>query len=334
MSEQPEIQTEGTNPDGGQGVASILDQGLRDTAGSPEDADQLGGEPIKQPEQPIEEAEELFGELLLEDEKKLPFKSQKDLEAFLEKNMGLFEKSGHFLRQSDYTKKTQALREQQEQFDAEKRKADQLWGDVKPDENSMSAFSSLWGVFQHGTQELRQAINAFMQDTILLANGQAPVGPLAQGTHEGDSITSPETIRLRRELADLKREVALGRRSSEEREEQQTRERAERDWQSWRKAKVDSGFDLKQELEQAMVPYLMGMANSNLDSNSKLDRAFKLACDELGIDGKQAVKEAFASADRAKRRTPVAPGSKTPASAEPEPKDLKGILEHGLRQMA
>ena len=261
------------------------------------------GEPGKQP--PTEEQlEELFGELTLEDEKKLAFKSKEELDAFIEKNNELFGKTGNFLRQSDYTRKTQELKTEREQFESEREKANEVWGRVKPDENSMASFGALWSTFQHGTPDIQNSINAFMTDVTLLSQGKQPTGPLSQGNEEAGTVVNPEVIQLRQKLADLEHKMSTGEERSVQRENEERARKAGDDWKNWVDNKSSGGVQVSAELEQAMVPYITALHNTNLDSNQKLDRAFKLASQDLGLSENLAVKKVISNANRAKSRTP------------------------------
>jgi len=81
------------------------------------------------------------------------------------------------------------------------------------------------------------------------------------------------------------------------------------------------------------VPYLLALRESDMDAASKCDRAYKLASADLGLDGKKAVKEVFASAEDAKKRSSLPPTSKASSAQEPEPKNLSGILQQGLQKI-
>ena len=336
-TEQPIAEVE-NNQDGGSGISDILTNGLKETADSPEVVSQTDeGDPDNQPSAKTEqekEQEELFGELLLEDEKKMSFKSKEDLANFIERNKDLFGKTDHFLRMSDYTRKTQALKQEREQFDESKKQYEDGWGEVRPDDASMGAFKNLWAVFQNGGQEFQQKINSFIQDVNLLAEGKHPVGPLNDQSEGGQpSSISPEVISLRRELAMLKKDITEGNTRATTERQAEYQKKAESDWAAWRQAKEQEGTKVSEDLETAMVPYLQGMASSEMDNKSKLDRAFKLAADELGLDGKQAVKKVIADAKKSASRSPSSPSFKTPVNQVPVEKSVGGILRQGLDQI-
>lgn len=337
--EQPEVE-QVTEPLGGDGVSDILTEGLKDKSASPEESVQTdeglkNNQPVQTLEasQAQEEVEELFGELLLEDEKKLPFKSKDELEAFIEKNKDIFDKTGHFLRQADYTRKTQELQREREEFEESRRELDESWGTVKPDENSMQAFKGLWSVFQHGSPDIQKQINSFMQDVSLLSDGKAPVGILSSGDGTPSQV-QPEVIALRREIAELKQGISREKSTFEERELAKKREEAEREWTSWVQAQGENGIKVTEDLENAMIPYLQGVAHSDLSPKQKLDRAYRLAAEDLGLAPKEAVNKVFATAKEKSAKTPKAPTSKPVTAEETEASDVEGILRQGLKKLA
>lgn len=335
ITEQPGTQERIENP-GGDNLDSILEAGLKEKNANPEAGVQTDeGTPDNQPETPEKVAEELFGELIVSDAQKLPFKTKEELESLIEKNRELFGKTSHFLRQSDYTRKTQELAKERQEFEDRKTKDDELWGEVKPDENSMGAFRNLWSVFQYASPQVQQKIDAFMQDVSLMASGKPPAGPLAQ--EAGSQSESPEVISLRQKVAQMERSMQKDKTEAQKEEERKGREQANKDWESWvqKMEKPEKGEPVKitEELSNAMVPYLLALRESDMDNISKCDRAYKLACQELGLDSKQAVKEVYASAGKAKKNSSLPPTSKTSSSQEPEPKDLDGILNQGLKQI-
>jgi len=338
LTEQPGAEV-AENNSGGSDISTILTAGLKEKNANPEAGIQAGeGEANKQPDAAAEaeaqaKAEELFGELIVSDAQKFPFKTKDELEAFIEKNKDIFGKTSHFMRQSDYTRKTQELAKQRQEFEESKAKEDESWGEVKPDENSMAAFRGLWDVFQFGSPDLKGKINAFMQDVSLMASGKNPVGPLAQA-ETGKPVDSAETLALKRELAELRRDMNKGKTLAEQKAEAEGRQQAEKDWQSWKSQKETSEkVRITEEVEKAMVPYLLALRESDMDAASKCDRAYKLASADLGLDGKKAVKEVFASAEDAKKRSSLPPTSKASSAQEPEPKNLSGILQQGLQKI-
>ena len=120
MTEQPTENLDAATPADEPGIESILEEGIRGLETTPGDGSQLeenntDGKPQDESEVEAqkddqaakEEVEELFGELLLEDEKKLSFKTQEEFDQWLEKQPEFLR--GGFMRQSDYSKKTEGL---------------------------------------------------------------------------------------------------------------------------------------------------------------------------------------------------------------------------------
>jgi hypothetical protein len=119
MSEQAELETAEINQDSGadvsapedQGIGSILNDALKgDKSGAPEVQPAPVTEPGKEQSQELETP---YLELV-NGESKLPFKSEEDFIKFLESNAIL--KDG-WLRQSDYTRKTQEVAQMREQVE-------------------------------------------------------------------------------------------------------------------------------------------------------------------------------------------------------------------------
>jgi hypothetical protein len=335
--EQPTTEVT-NNPGGGQELGDILKAGLTEKANTPSDVGQAGAKPENNPNsqsrEEAEEIEELFGELVIDDAKKLPFKTKEELDSFIERNKDIFSKTGHFLRQSDYTRKAQELKREREAFEVERNAQDESWGENKPDDASMGAFKSLWNVFQYGTPDLQEKINGFMQDVGLLANGKEPVGPLASSDTNTPSHSSPELIALKRELAQIKREHELSQKSLTQKEIEAEKKRAEEDWTDWKTSQSEKNVKITEEIEQAMVPFLMGMQGLELKNSQKLDKAYRLALEELGLTQNEAVSKVFASAKEKGLKTPKAPASKVGGAIDPEPKNLGDILKQGMKSLA
>jgi len=331
MDEQPEEQFEETQPDGGQDVSSILSSGLKGQEDSPNDVTQAEEQPEAE-QTPETQAEELFGKLVLDQEKSVPLKSQEDLEALIEANKELFEKTGHYLRQSDYTRKTQELSREREEFEALRGEEEAKWGDVQPDDQSMSAFRNLWTVFQHGGQQLQGHINAFMQDVNLISSGQPPQGPLASGEGQSSAV-NPEVIALRQELADLRRQNQTTEQKFSQTEQTRLRQDAERSWNAWTDSMKSNGVVIDPKMEQAMVPYIAA-TNPNWEPSKRLDVAYKMACEELGISSPIEKGKVIREAKDKMSKTPKAPSAKASATTQPEPKDVEGILRAAQEQLS
>lgn len=344
--EQPIEAGNASTENGSSSLDDILAKGLEGIEAAPTDGDQPGAdEESNQPEtvegtegkqeQPTEQetAEELFAELLLEDEKKLSFKDKQALESWIEKNLPAFEKTGHFMRQADYTRKTQALKQEREEWEQQKAESDSFWGEVKPDEDSLGAFKTLWDVFTNGDDSIKSQINSFMQDAYLLANGKLPKGPLAAVVQGQQASFNPEIIRLNRELQKLRSEHERGQSETQRTLQAERMREAETTWKSWVKAKESAGSKISEELEKAMVPFIAAQSHE-IPAEERLETAYELAVKKLGLSGKEAVQKVFKSTQDAKKKNPAPVSSKADSEKEPDVKDLSEIFSYGQKKLA
>lgn len=328
--EQPEVQEVETIEDGGSQVSDILTKGLKDKADSPEDVSQAGEEVTgNQPK--AEEVEELFGELLLEDEKKMPFKTQEELDAFIERNLDLFGKHKGFMLQSDYTRKTQELSKEREEIAKIKNDIDSGWGTTKPNEGSMKAFYDLWSVFQHGGESLQQKINSFLGDVSLLAGGQQPRGPLSEGSQ---GTNNAESVALRRELSEIKAQMERSQTKIQEDKSLQVQQEAERDWNGWVKAQSDKGVKITPEIEKEMYPFLIGMSQASMSNQEKLDTAYDLVAKKMGLDKSEPVKKVFEQATKQAKKSPKSPSFKASPSTQKQASTVSEILNQAKEDLA
>lgn len=343
-NEQAEDQEVSTILDDGQGIDDILNEALRDKADDPENVGQAEeSEPEGQSEgeseveetKPEENVSELFGELVLEGEKKLPFKTEDEFHKFLEMNPML--RDG-FLRQSDYTRKTTLVSEDRKKleteradFEKQKQEQDEFWGSVKPDDTSMSFMRDFWTVFQHGSPQLAQRINAFANDIQLISNGRQPVGPLAQG--DGQSgVADPHIIDLRRQIDQMRTEGAREKKAREADEQRAAKAKVEAELDSWISEKGKQGVRIQQDEFKAMALF----ANVKDTEGRPLtwDAMYKLAMAHLGRTDREAIKKVYQDGKRKSAKAPIVPNSKTPANAQPEPEDIGDILEQGAKALA
>lgn len=343
MTEQAETQEVETSPDDGQGIGDILSDALKGKVDDPEAVSQTDeGEPEGEPEEPSaegemtqKEAQELFGELLLEGEKKLAFKTEDEFHEFLEKNPLL--KDG-FLRQSDYTRKTTQVSEQRKEFEKErqefeeqKRAEDEKWGRTKPDENSIGFMRDLWNVFQHGSPQLAQKINSFANDIQLISQGRQPVGPLSQGDGQSN-LVDPSVIELRRQIDQLRTESEREKQARQSEEQRAARAKAEAEVDSWISEKEKQGVTIKQDELRAMASF--SQVKDEEGKPLSLDAIYKLAMAHLGRTEKAAIRKVYQKAKEKSGKAPISPTSKAPANAQPEPEDIGDILEQGAKALA
>lgn len=332
QDEQPEIQDD-VQDYGGDPLNDILNEGLEGQEDTPTEAvSQTEEEELIN--QPTEETqEELLGELLLADEQKMPFKSQEELEAFIERNQEVLEKSGYFMRQADYTRKTQELSKEREEYEAEKQAELEAWGDTKPDEGSMSAFRDLWTVFQHGSDEVKQQINAFVNDVSNLAQGKNPENFFKQEQGQTNQSVNPEVISLRRELSQLKREMEQGKTELTESQKRAEYDQAKRDWDSWETQKVEQGLTLDPKLREAMVPYIQA-SDPSMKATERLEIAYELANKKLGRTQALETKKVLRESKDKSKKTPMRPSSKASINANPEASSIEGILQNGMNELS
>lgn len=322
-------------------IADILTDGLKGIQTTPE----AGTEPAetKPEEQPkpegevTPEAEAPFAELLLEDEKKLAFKTEEDFQKFLDANQVL--KDG-FLRQSDYTQKTQAVSEEKKVFEEQQKKADEAWGKVKPDDTSMNGLKSIWNAFSTSTPETQDKIQAFVQDALLLSNGQTPIGPLRTVAESQSGEVSPEVVELKRELLGLKQEMTGFKtqaqekeQSFQEREKTVAQEKAGKTVEDWISGKEKSGVKLTQEILDTMS-HFTEMVDPSTKAAYSLDEAFRMARFKLGLSEVDATKKVFADAKDKSKKSASPPTSKASSDQRPEPKDVGEILRQEAEEMA
>jgi len=319
-------------------ISDIFGEALKDKAGSPEETSQP--EEV-QPEGQVDEAEQPavetpFGEITLDEARKVAFKNEKEFQAFLDRNPLL--KEG-FLRQSDYTRKTMQAAEErkkaaelQKQFEEKEAKESQAWGAVKPGPEDMSFFHNFWHVYQHGSDQLATQISAFAKDVSLIAQGKNPVGPLAgQNGQPVDYSRDSQVISVRREFDQYRQE--------QERKEQQLlaekqefeRKEAVREVESWISEKQKSGIKLTQE-ELSTMARFSGLKDDD-GKRISLDEMYRLALAKLGRTEKEAIKKVFTESKDATKRTPAKPASRVPASAKPEASNLDEIFSQGLEEI-
>lgn len=342
--EQPNDQGNATPESGGSSIAEILNQGLKGSDASPTDGGQTGNDeenitpetqeaPEAEGQTEQEAIEEMFAELTLEDEKKLPFKSKEELEAWIEKNLPAFEKTPYFMRQADYTRKTQALKQEREEWERQKAESESLWGDVKPDQESMEAFKTLWDVFLNGDESLKGQINSFMQDAYLLANGKLPKGPLAAVVQGQQGTTNPEVIRLNREIQALRSQMEKSQGENQRVFQAEKLREAEVTWKSWVKTKEGAGIKISEDVEKTMVPFITAQ-DPSIPADERLDVAYELAVKKLGLSGKEAVQKVFKSTQDAKKKNPAPVSTKADSDKEPDTSNLSEIFAYGQKKLA
>jgi len=318
----------------------IFNKALKDKAGSPEDAIQTEeDQTTEQPEEGADtsEVETPYGEITLDEAKKLRFKDKKEFMSFLDKNPFLKDK---FLMQSDYTRKTQQVAQERKKFEEDRIKfeqerlaQDQGWGKDKPAPDDLKVFQNLWTVFKHGSDALASRIQSFLSDVSLISEGKAPKGLLAgQSGESSDFQADSQVIRVKRELDQYRAEQE--RRESERNAKEAEREVSEARSQvdGWISAKEKSGVKVSQDELSAMARFST-MKNDNGERIS-LDEMHRLALAFLGKTEKEAIQKVFTKTKQKSNSTPQRPASRVPSNAKADASNLDDILQEGKELLA
>lgn len=347
-TEQAEVQDDLITPDqvredipsADKDIKGILTDALEgDKSGTPQ-VQPTPSEPIEAEQVKPEVLEPPFLEITLPDGNKLPIKSEDDFIKLLESNQVL--KDG-WLRQADYTRKSQEVARQREELEQSIKGEEKSWGGVKPDAQSMQALSSVWQQYANGDPLVQDAIQKFVTDVHLIAKGQAPIGPMREMLGVSQSTNpsqgSQEILPLKTELAQLRRELqGFKAQSQQEREsiarsQQETqRVEAEKTVDSWLTDKQKSGTKVGQE-ELTVMADLMSIVDEKGQPKLTLDEAHNMALAKLGKLQGTVAKQVLSDSKQAKKRSPLAPSSKASADAEPEAKNIKDILRQGLNSL-
>lgn len=321
-------------PEKPQGTLDILTDALKANQSTPEVETEAGQKP-KEEQAPIEEPP--FLELLLDEKNKLPIKSEDEFIAFLERNPTL--KDG-WLRQSDYTRKTQELSQSREQFERLKKEEEAFWGEVKPDKTSLQSLKTVWDVFQSSEPIVQDAIQKFVEDVSLIAKGEIPVGPLSQIVGGGQSQVSQDLLPLKNHIAKLENELRQFRGQTEaekreviERQKAEMAQRAESQIDSWIETKEKSGVKISPNELRAMSDF-MSILDEKGQPKMSLDQAYELSQAMLGKTKAAVAKEILQSSKTLSSKTPKAPSSKGSSLAEPEAKTVLGILQQGAKSLS
>lgn len=319
-------------------VSDIFSEALKEKAGNPEESSQTDEDQAEdKPENPDKVIETPYGEITLDEAKKLTFKSEKEFLSFLDKNPFLKEK---FLMQSDYTRKTQQVAQERKKFDEDRKKFEdekQLdsngWGNQKPTKEDLQAFQNAWTVFQHGSDGLAGKIQAFYHDVSLISQGKNPVGPLAN--QDGSAVD----YRADSQVIGVKREFDQYRQEQERKEKQRDAASAERE-ASEAKAQVDTWLSEKEkagvkiESDEFAAMARVSKAYAAAGEKITLDEMHRIALAQLGKTVKLAIKKVFTDTKKRSSQTPGKPASRVPSGAKPEAQSLDEILAEGKEQLA
>lgn len=326
--EQAETVIEPTTPEG---IGDIYTDALKENQPTPKDGIEDGQEQVT--EQPLETP---FLELLLDEKNKVPFKNEDEFISFLERNKVL--KDG-WLRQADYTRKTQAISEKEKQFEKLTEEEQQLWGKVAPDPASKKALTNVWQVFQSVQDpSIAEKIEKFVADVNLIAQGKTPVGPLMQagvntGNPEIDSLKN-EVLTLKNELKGYQNNITQKERETLARQEAEQTQKLEKEIDSWiadKEKETKSAFPGEVLMEMSKI---MAALDEKGQPYFTLDQAHEMARTRLGLTVADAAKRVFKDAKQASSKTPRAPISKGSSTDEPEAKSIGDIYEQGARKLS
>lgn len=346
MSEQAELETAEINQDSNVDVSTHEDQGIKSILNDALKGDK-SGTPEVQPAPALEPSAEQSQELetpyleLVNGETKLPFKSEEDFIKFLESNQVL--KDG-WLRQSDYTRKTQELSQMREQLEQSTKEDQKAWGGEKPDTQSMRSLQTLWNVYTQGDPLIQDSINKFVSDVHLISRGQQPVGPLkdimggSQPNNQANqdpviSQLNQKVATLEKELRGFRQQTEQERQASFAKQQEAQRIEADKTVDSWISAKEKAGVKLSQD-ELSIMADLMSVLDEKGQPKLSLDEAHNMALAKLGKLQSSVAKQVLNDANKAKKRSPLAPSSRGSAGDEPEATTIKGILSQGVKHLS
>lgn len=289
--EQPENVVVDTGEPTGEPTQSYADVLNADDTAAPD-----GVEPGAPPkEEPPAVQEPLFAELVLDEGKKHGFKTEDDFKKFVESNKHL--KDG-FMRQSDYTRKTQEI---------------------------AGHFKVLEGIFGHRPeaqelQALKPIISSYYQDAIWQKIIDAKISGKTGDqiiSELGATVSKPDESgqgnegvqALKDEISSLKQELSQFTGKFTEREELEKKRESEKTWSSWmEKQKGQADFEFNEDIDGAMATFVTALSANNpeWDDHKVLDEAYRRAVILLHpekITNKE-VNKVLTDADKAKGKLP------------------------------
>lgn len=289
-------------------LSSVLSNALKEKSQAP--SPETAGEVPQKASTPEEKA---YAELVLNDQEKLEFKTEKDFKNFIESNKVLKE---NFLRQQDYTRKTQELANERKAIEEAKKQHDGLWGEVKPNEGSLMGIQSLWKAYQTGDPNFQTALNRLVEDAFLITQGQQP-----KNLSGNQNSMAPEVVKLQEQVSQLTNYF-----------EQQNLERATNEWESFKSAKEKAGIQFTDDVIQTMAHFL-AFTDPKTGKPMSLEKAYDYTVRELGMENLDATKKVFANAGVVRKKTPSAPNSNIPSTLKPEPKTFSELLRQGASDL-
>lgn len=338
-TEQIESTNETVAIEAPESLDSILGDALKSKDDSSKDVDPIEEDKLKEQVDPVKETVSTpYGEITLDEAKKLSFKNEDEFKAFLERNPFLKER---VLMQSDYTKKTTQVAEERKRFaeerkqlETEKAKQSEAWGASSPTDQDMGFFHDTWHLFQHGSDQLASKISAFAKDISLIKQGQPPVGPLAgQNGSSVDYSRDSEMVGVKRKLETLEQERAREKQERETEAREAQEQASSKMVSDWLKSKSDAGNPVTDEEREVMADF--ASARKKDGSRYSLDELHRIALAQLGKTDKASIGKVFKSAKDQSLKTPAKPNSRVSSGLKPDanPKNLDSILEEGLESL-
>lgn len=252
--------------------------------------------------------EKLFAELLIDDAKKLPFKSKDEFESFIERNKPL--KDG-FLRQSDYTRKLQDIARVRKSYEA-------IFG-YRPQPEELQALGRV--VQDYGKDQVwQEIINAKIQGK----NGQQILREMAgqvlanAGKQPDDADIDPATAKILQRLDALDERFKTQEEKDLQRAEMERLSSAKKTWESWLAKKKETSADLEisEEIDEAMGTVIPSLLKKYPEwgQDKILDRALEIAetINDPDKAKRNAVNTAIKDADDAKKKKPLKTPPTTP----------------------
>lgn len=185
-----------------------------------------------------------------------------------------------YLRQQDYTKKTQEISALKKSFEGN-------FGRL-PQAGELEALGKVWKAY-FGSQDAKQVIDAIISggDLRQILAGQ-PSDPQKQ---------SPEVTSLLKKIESLE-----GRLSGFT--ESQVKQQAAGVWSGWVDKQQKAGIQINEEIDKAMAPFVdaLSKVHSDWDDNKILDEAYRHAT--IGDVEKKVVGQVLQQADKAKTQNP------------------------------
>lgn len=193
-----------------------------------------------------------------------------------------------YLRQQDYTKKTQAISEIRKSFEG-------AFGQL-PEPQDIKALGHIWKTY-HANPQFKQVLDAvFSGQDFTKVIGQAP-----SAEKPNPNGLPPE---VQAHIQKLESKIDQLTHGFESRQEAEVNQRAKEEWESWVEKQTKSNVQITEEIDKSMVPFVdaLSKAYPDWDTNKILDAAYRHAT--IGEVEKKIVSQTLQEADKAKIRQP------------------------------